>query len=418
MNKIVSSHLILKFQTSLFGAIFLVGLLIVSSCGKRINKSGEEESISKSEQLINDRQYEEALTILEKLHQKNPQDQTIRTKLLHATAGAGGFEALTLISVAQEVEKQVKVFKKNLENLMDQQKSENPYDMIKEIEKVFKPIPYLSAKQSKRLDQAIALYQDFDIDPEQVENYSNFKWGALHVFRMAVNMKLTIKAFRTILPEGESANIEKIELILIPGLGSFGQDLFMSYRLFGSSFDRIQEYSKSIDKVIGYIIKSKNFKLKVNTKARTQAQFYYSLLRDNTQGADVVIRKILDEYIENDQTQATRARIESLIRLSLQNILGRNRDMETGLGGIFSDDLKKSMQIAIERSLEHGNFNPLREFFHSEEPGIRALVGYFKVITGEIVHSDLPEDIRAEVEALIRELEKVDREELLKTGIQ
>lgn len=415
----------------------LILIVIFTGCGKKIEHNSQDSRLAKANAYINHKKFEKAVDVLEKLHQEDPYNKNIQSKLMHAMAGAGGFESLKLLKVGKEIEKLIKEFTERLERQMiydrrvvvreiepedssgntlmksehinsrnnkrkteEDTESSQSLDIIKGVEKLLEPVPNLNKRQLEYLDQAISLYQKFDIEVLNTSEYSNFKWATLHVFRMAVNIKKLVTNFQIVCPQGDSCDLFKFQILIIPGFSSFGLDLFMSYKLYEHSFDRIKDYPKAIDKIIAYLIKDKKFKLQVNTKAKNINEFYSSLIKDNSQGVNRFIKKSLDLYVHNEQTQETSKKVQALFQLFLENILKKNTDMESDLKDIFTDELKGKALESINLVLKKKSFDPVSELLKSKGHEMDVLTTYYKVVLGELSESEIPEQIRIDVEKL------------------
>lgn len=399
-----------------FNAAILIIALAAAGCGKKVNQSSQETAKASASAQLDKGQYESAISTLEPIHAKHPHDEEIKTKLLHAYAGAGGFEALKVMSTWKEIEVLLKKFKKVQEDEIKGSAKAGLDQFATELEKLLAPIPELTTKQQKRLNQAIELYQELGLRVETAGRYNNFKWGTLHVYRLAFNLKTMVKELRKAQVGAETMDLGALEAVALPKLKVIGQDIFMAYKLYGNSFDKIKKIIDSVDKIIAKTVNNKEFRLKVNTMARNEAEFYRSLIEDNIASASVLFRKLGEIYVNNgyeerfqklseglpstEEIAQTNRRIETLVRVFLKNFTEENPQVEERLKNIFTEDLKKEVMTALRSSIELKNSNPIKELLASKKPEIATLSSYYLLLTDAIKVSDLEEEIKVELEAL------------------
>jgi hypothetical protein len=362
-------------------------------------------------------QYEKAIAMLEALRLSLPNDEQIKIKLLHAYAGAGSFEALKVVSIWKEIELLMKEFKKTHEKDLKDSAKVGLDNFAIELEKLLEPIPELTAHQKIRLSQAIELYQELGFRVETAGKYNNFKWGALHIYRLAVNLKEMVQEAKRIQVEGERIDLKAIEKAMIPRLKVIGQDIFMAYKLFGNSFDKIKKITESVDKIIAKTINDKDFKIKINTLAKSEGEFFKSLIKENMNAASVLIRKLGDIYVENghqermqdliktalpseQEVKDSQRRIEAFVKVFIKNFTEENPEIEEKLKSIFTEGLKREIIAAAKESIKVKNTTPLKELLASRQPEVEVLNSYYLLLTNQLQESDLEESIKEELENL------------------
>lgn len=405
--------------------IILMMILALSliGCGKKIESSSKEVSISKASSLLDAGEYESAIQVLEPLHNANPDDPEVGKKLLHAYAGAGSFEALKVASIWKEIEVILDDIKEKQKEKLKKASLESVSSLLSEVERILQPIPELSELQVKRLNQAIRLYQDLGMTVENAGKYNNFKWGVLHTYRLAITIKSIVSSVRRSQAE-EPENFKAIEKLVLPKLKMIGQDLFMAYKLYSNSFDKIKKITESIDKILAKTIKDENFKLKINTLAKNEGEFFKSLINDNIKAASSLLNMLGDIYQNNGHKERVKALVKKLPEQELKDSLKRTEqllkifiaqfnedhpEVENKLRSIFTDELKTEVLEAIKQSLKVKNTDPLKELLSSKKPEVEVLKSYYLILKGDFDESDLEENIKIEVENLKK---KVDLEML------
>jgi hypothetical protein len=400
-----------------FNITILLIALSVAGCGKKVDHDSKTTTLSAVEAQLNSGQYEKAIETLEALRVNHPNDEQIKIKLLHSYAGAGSFEALKVVGIWKEIEGLLKEFKNRQKEDLKTSAKQSLDNFSIELEKLLAPIPELSPKQKLRLNQAIALYQELGFKIETAGKYNNFKWGALHIYRLAVTLKEMVKEAKQIQVEADSIDLKAIERAMVPKLKVMGQDIFIAYKLFGNSFDKIKKITESVDKIIAKTVNDKEFKLKVNNLAKSEGEFFSSLIQDNINAASVLIRKLGDIYVENghkerlenlvktalpseQEIKESQRRIEVLVKVFIKNFTSEHPEIEEKLKSIFTEDLKKEIIAAAKESIKVKNTNPLKELLSSKKPEIEVLNTYYLLLKDEVKASDIEEDIKDELESL------------------
>jgi hypothetical protein len=409
-----------------FNVFILVLSLAITGCGRKVEHSSQERTMSKVEALLDDGQFEKAIEKLEAIRLTSPNDEEIKIKLLHSYAGAGGFEALKVMSIWQEIEVLLKEYKTLQEKKIKASVKDGLDNLAIELEKLLAPIPKLTSKQKVRLTQAIDLYHELGFKIETAGKYNNFKWGSLHIYRLAVNLKEMVQEAKKLQTESDEVDLKAIEKAIIPRLKTLGQDIFMAYKLYSNSFAKIKKITASLDKIIAKTINDDNFRLKVNTLAQSEGEFFKSLMKDNIHAASVLLRKLGDIYQENGHKEKletliktalpsdteikdTEARIEILVKLFIENFSSDHPEIEEKLKSIFTEGLKQEILTAAKESIKLKNTQPLQELLVSKKPEVEIINSFYLILKGDISSSDIEENIKEEVESLRK---KVDLEML------
>lgn len=397
--------------------IALLLFFVSASCGKKVDGNGSEESVSKAEALINDRKFEQAIALLEPLSERYPDNFKIQEKLLHAYAGAGTFEALKVIDIWKKMEKELK--KKNTTKVNQRDLGLSARSFQSRAERILAPLPKLTNKQSQRLDQAINLYQKLGLEVDSAGKYRNFKWGTLHIYRLAINSKI-ILADVSKASEQKPLDKKKIEEAVFSKISIIGQDIFMVYRLFGNSYDNIKKLTDGVDKMISKAVDDKKFKLQVNETVLDQAEFFHSVLADNIGAASILVKKLSDifsgnsfsskwtDFLDvlpgNEQITESEQNIISLIKIFLKTFAEKHPEFEEKIKGLFNAEFKTLLTKAANDSIRLKNMDPLQEFFDSKRIEVQVIVSYYKVLRNEIKMSDLSDDIQQQIEPLTKKL--------------
>lgn len=379
---------------------FILIFLIFWGCGKNIDHSANEKEISTAQYLIDNKKFEEAINILEPLSNENPKDKKIKLKLFHSYAGAGTFEALRVLAIWRKIEVALKEFRQPSDK-----ETISVSLFIQELEKLLAPIPKLTAKENIRLAQAINLYQEMGLEIEAVGRYRNFKWGALHIYRLAVNLKEIIHLVQVYVPEEGEVDLRGLEKVFIPKVGTFGRDFFMSYQLFSKSYPKIQKVSDYLDRVIAKTI-NKKFKLKINTLTIDEDEFFKQFLRDNIEGFSILLKKLFDVYKTHDQKNNSKEKLEALFKMTMKILVDAKTEIDESLQKIFTHDFKTKIATGIKDSIRLKSAAPLKELLALKQHEFSVLRNYYLILKGEIDESGIEDSIRDDIRRLGDQIER------------
>lgn len=251
-------------------SILVFCLLLLSSCGKN-TQTASGRDLAQAQANLDHKDYGSAISLLEGLKEANPHNQEIQVKLFHAYAGASGFEAIKMAQIVVQIEKSMKELEKN--------KVQGFESYFKKWEEILAIVPQIGPKQEKRLNQAIHLYQKLEFHSLESSKYNNFKWGTIHIYRLALTIKSLNKELKNLIGDLEEGQFDqgKIEELIWPKLKRLGHDLLMFYRLYSHSFDRLKQITEGL---------SNRFHLKLNNDAKDEEEFLQFFIRDN--GDDII----------------------------------------------------------------------------------------------------------------------------------
>ena len=379
-------------------AFALVALISFTGCGRNNHQPKYQKELSSIEKLLNNRRYEDAIPKLEKLHQQYPQNHDISIKLLHALAGASSFEALKMVEIVKQMQKTIKEM--NGSDDVDE-------SMSRHILKVLAPIPVLNAKENQRLNQAIELYQRLDLKAETAGSYSNFKWGTLHLYRLVISVRAAAEVVKVATPAGKDAEMTLLEEKLIPQFEMFGIDIFMSYKLFEHSFDRVKEIPELLTKVIANFVDDQTFKLKIPSVIGRKV-FYAQLFRDNRKIVSLLANKVLKTYAKDEKHPENEKDIVKLIYLTIENLDKSTEEMKVSLRAIYTPEFQHEVKQAFSQSLETSSSDPLKDLLGSRQQQIEILKFTYQLISKQITEADIPAEILDEVKVLMAEVKALN----------
>lgn len=413
-----------------FKVAMLLSVIAISGCGKKVELGSDNKKLSSIQAQMDNKQFERAIPALEAMRIANPQHTEVGIKLLHAYAGAATFETVEVIIIWKEIEAALKEIKEAQKNKLDKSIKVSVDGIIADLEKVVAPIPQLSDLQQKRLNQAISLYQELGLEAETAGKYNNFKWGSLHLYRLGVTIKEIVTESKRIESASPKVDLKAIEQMMLPKLKLLLQDIFMAYKLYGNSFDKVKKITESLDNIIAKTVGDEEFKLRINSMAKNEGEFFNSLIKDNSKAASVLIRKMGDIYHANgyieriaalgralpteEEIKTSQKKVEALITVLITNLTKENPEIELKLKAIFTEDLKRDLIKAVQESIKTKNTTPLKALLSSKKPEIEVLNSYYLFLKGELETSELEENIKLELEALRSKVEL----ELLKSELK
>ena len=397
--------------------IAFIGLsLNLTSCGKQIaNKSSRELSVANLQ--LNNRQFEEAISTLENAISKSPTNEELQIKLAHAYAGAGGFESVSFAVLIKDIV---------------QIKADNEVrSILNAIREKLEKVPTLTNVQRARLDQAISLYSQLGLDPYKTSKENNFKWASLHTYRLVITLKDVSTLLSDVYNSSEMYTKNELQSILIKKFDLIAKDFYKSYTLYKNSFTKLQKIAQKFDQLIQGTLGSKEFKLKLDSKAKTYESFIKDLIANNKEivtraivqineklnilDFDSSVQRIFKDFKENKEDVRKRAvRLELLAKLFIENVILKNETKHNELKDIFTQDLQKEAELALKMALVESSVNPIRDFIQSKNTEIATIVEAFNILSSEYKKSNIATIADPDVRALVDYINKEEVKLLVK----
>ena len=404
MNKLITLVLILGIS---FG---------MTSCGKQ-TKSKQSETLSIASSQLNSKDFEGAISTLEKAVEVYPANESIRIKLAHAYAGAGGFEAARFSGIIRD--------------MIEIRVQGEIKDILKEVQGLFINVKDLSQRQKTRLDQAIQLYNDLGMDPYSTSKENNFKWGTLHTYRLLTNLKETVNFLADVSKNTELYTKSEIQDFLVVKGDIISKDFFQSYLLFKNSFSKLQKIAIKVENLIKGSVENDNFKIKIDSKAKTYKAFIQDVIKDNKRiiaRALVEITKKIDlldvegsvEEIFSDFNTKKKdvderlKRLELLSGLFLGFVVLKNPTKVEEINSIFSDELTKEFELTIRDAIAEKSADPIKDFLNSKESSIKVITDAWKILNSEFKSSQIRFIADPDVKKLVSYINKEKVKDLLR----
>lgn len=306
--------------------LILLLQVLALGCGKN-TKTAEGREMAEALHLLNSKNYEAAIPKLENICARRG-DVDCKIKLMHAYAGAGGFEALRVMRMAKVLEK----------NLVEAKKLKTK-NLLSTTQLALEPMPLLSAHKKNRINQAIAIYDEVEPFFETAGQYNNFKWGLLHAFRLGTTFKSFYEEVRV-----ASETKDKISAFLPlrkkigKNFESIFQDASWTYKLLKHSYPKFQKIMLKIDKLL----------IPINPKS----QDLYS---------DII------EQLEN------------FVGLIIEDLAVDHPELVERLRSINIQDLLKNANDAFNDSLRDGKFDPMRAYLKVSKEDWKTIYDAFMI---------------------------------------
>ncbi|HEY8279145.1 MAG TPA: hypothetical protein VIH99_05955 [Bdellovibrionota bacterium] len=292
-----------------------LALAVLAGCSHKDAESGERsEAYTAALASLNNHEYERAIAILEPMAQANPQDAKLNKRLMHAYAGASGFELGRFKSIMESLA--ATKFNEDFQGTLDDFKRANSVQKLKwndirrfrferfqsRFQQLFAPVPELDKNQYNRLNQAITLYERQGLDPSSVPAEDNFQWGLIYSYRTLVNVRALGRKIDFVMQGKEKADNLVLEGRILRSIKRILQDVLKAHRLFRNSYGKLQEVSVKIEE-FAHRISGKRIKAEVVQTSRTFEDLLNSLLRENVNEssdlmASLVNRVRLGDYEE------------------------------------------------------------------------------------------------------------------------
>lgn len=409
--------------------VFAICLALSAGCIQKNHQVTDSQSMVQAQMMLDQRNYSSAILKYEQIVIADPSNETAKIKLFHAYAGAGGFEALSLVDVLKAAENKIAEVqnreKEKVKNKIKQKTIQAIENSIDELSEILSPIPTLTEIQKVNLNKALSLYQELGLKIDTAGSYNNFKWGTLHAFRLAVNLKDMVVNLQRSKDVNHNFDLSLVEKAIMSHSKEMGTDFFQVVKLYSNSYTKFKLIHEKIENLIGKTINSPSFKLKINSLATDEKDFYQSFIKDNTEA----ITSIVSEYISNYthevkslvgksdkilpptiEIEATTTRIKALISLAVRQFTIEQPDAEVALKELFSSQTKQELYQSLIDSINNEDLSNVKSFILSKEGKLNALVSYARLLSKNITESGIDTEIRNEINALAA---KVDQQVLI-----
>jgi hypothetical protein len=291
--------------------LLLLLQVLVLGCGKN-TRNAEGREMAEALHLLNSKNYEAAIPKLEKICQRQG-DVDCKIKLMHAYAGAGGFEALRVMRMAKVLEK----------NLVEAKKIKTS-DLLLTTKMALDPMPILTPHKKHRINQAIAIYDVVEPYFETAGQYNNFKWGLLHAFRLGTTMKsFYIDVAEAIEGKNKIDAIRPLRKKIGKNFESIFQDASWTYKLLKHSYPKFQKIMLKFDKLL------------IPISPHSQ-NIYHDIIRH----------------------------LEGFVTLMIDDLAEENPELSEELRKINIQDLLGGANEAFNESLRDGKLDPMRDYFN------------------------------------------------------
>ncbi len=317
--------------------LLLLVQALVLGCGKN-TKTDEGQQMADALHLLNSKKYEEAIPKLEKICARRG-DVGCKVKLMHAYAGAGGFEALKVMRMAKILEK----------NIVEAKKIKSS-SLLTTTQMALEPMPLLTPHKRNRINQAIKIYDEVEPFFETAGQYNNFKWGLLHAFRLGT----TMKSFYIELIEA-SEKKDKISSFLSfrkkigKNFEAIFQDASWTYKLLKHSYPKFQKIMVKFDKLL----------LPINPHSR------------NLYGEIIVKLEEFVGLIIDDLALDHPVLVEELRKIDIQDLLGKANE-------------------ALNESLRDGKFDPMKNYIKTSKKDWKVIYDAFIIYNDKHKVFNLP----------------------------
>lgn len=189
-------------------ALFLV------ACAPPNAAMDTERAIAESTQALNQGEFSKAVDILEPAYMANPASSELQNKLMHAHAGASGFNAMTFYRF-----------------LKGGGQNENS------VREALREISPLDEGKRAHLSRAIEIFEASQLAVSERSQKDNLKWGVLYLYRALGDIKLLSDS-----PPGSLSTQQEIA-----AMSSILKDIYRTYLLFKSSYAKIQVIANRLD---------------------------------------------------------------------------------------------------------------------------------------------------------------------------
>lgn len=383
-------------------ALIILSILILSGCGKKTT-SAEGKKLAAISAQLNGRDYEGAIEALEELQKENS-DPSIKIKLAHAYAGASGYET---INFSLTLDKVSHTKTKGWER-------KTAKEVLELVVRAMDPIPTLSSKQKRRLDQSIDLYKELGFSPYTATKEVNFKWGVLHTYRLLTTLKSLIITFKSVAFEEIQVSNEELEKLTIEAFTAMGKDFFDSYLLYVNSYDKLKNTASKFEEMLQKLNNVQDLKIQLSVNAKDHAEFINDFFTMNTKFTAILVRKAIKlfevgdyqtaikEMINQDipsqeRVLSSERKIAILLETFLQSTMTDHPIIDYTIKKVFTPELEAEVKKAVKLSMKKGNAQPLKDLYASKSVEMTLVRGCYDIFVKEGKDQEIDQPISEEL---------------------
>ncbi|MGZ3711363.1 MAG: hypothetical protein ACXVBE_06385, partial [Bdellovibrionota bacterium] len=412
-----------------FSCLSLVAIALLTSCSNRANKGVETSaSFQTSLQEINSRDFEGAIATLEPLSRAQPQNVEVQRRLMHAYAGASGFEApkfkdsldrLARDKGKKKLQASVDEFKRihSLRTIgASEVRSFRAHRVTTALVDAVDEIPLLTKIQYARLNQAIDLYEKNGFDYRTSSKDDNFQWGLLYSYRMLSNLRYLAEELDRMSAGKNNHSNQQIERVFIRAWNMVSWDAFHAYKLFRHSYDKLQEIGMKAEDFLSRISGRRiNARLLEESNSATEVvQIFLNENREIT--ADLLARiedRIREGNFEGMLNQAFRDfrektpevryhedRMRAVLRVYVDEYREDNQSGIKELRDLFDDQLRQEVKSAYFAALREETLDSFTRLYRDEHSHFRTAIDLADTLAKDVDTKDLTADLKPHVLAL------------------
>lgn len=398
-------------------------------------------SYAQAMQAMNQKNYEEAVVALEKVVAEYPNSPEAKRRLMHAYAGAAGFESMKFRNQIEDVKKRLESseFKSSLSELEEFQRQHSSVSRIdlsllrklrkvtvsRRLKELFSSIPTLSPRQTERLAQALRMYKDLGLSPKTSSKEDNFKWGVLFSYRILVNLKLQFDSLDKTVSQSSKAGWESHKELTLKSSKQIIEDAKFAYTLFKYSYTKLSKITDAIDK---FLKKATNgrFHGEMIVEAKSVGELLSRFMLENrdltadftatieekfeNSGLAQMAEEIFDRVKnESPEYEYRKDRIRAIVRKSI-DLMNQEHSKEIDGAVLISKKVWSELEPYLNSIEEEGSFDEIKKLLRDHRSELNYLKRLAKDLLDEERMVDLHAQLRPQLEAL---REMVDREQVI-----
>lgn len=397
-------------------ALVLASFLLFAACGKKTT-SADGKKLAAINSQLNARDYEGAIESLESLQKENS-DPEIKIKLAHAYAGAAGYETINFTVTLDKVSHtETKGWERRTTK-----------EVLAKVVAAMEPIPTLSPKQKRRLDQSIDLYKELGFSPYTATKEVNFKWGVLHTYRLLTTLKSLILTAKSLAFEEVQMSNEEIEKVAIEHFESMAKDFFDSYLLYVNSYDKLKGIAAKFEEMMQKMSAMKDLKIELainysgNTEVKSKeykdhVEFINDFFAMNSKFTAILVRKAIKlfeagdyqvaikDILTNDvpseeQVLESENKIAILLETFVRQTYSANPIVDYTLKKVFTPALEIEVRDAVNLAVKKRNSEPLKKLYESKSTEMSLLRTSYQIYVKEAQKQKIDQVITEELASL------------------
>lgn len=423
----------------LFFRALCLSLLLVGCAKSAGDDALQEPEFTAAVEMLNQKRFEEATVAFERLAARYPKSTDVKRKLMHALAGAAGFDAIAfkvrVEGIAKKLEEGSYDPKRSLADEWAEYLGGRPaadpvnYEelrarqMVGTLERISRDLPGLDDLSHERLVRALDLYGQLGFRFETATEEDNFQWGIITIYRAMADTRGMAASLAAAARSEDALESSDLDSRLLKAISRSLRDVYRTYKLFSYSYSKLRGVAERMDTFVTKLVGGEG--VTILRQSNSADDFVRQLVRYNLEPvADAaaamstvpdgsLTRGLRQVFFGNRKASAPERyrydRTRAFNRVLLREWSLADEMELRAPGALLSRELVDEVEGALARAGDVGSLLPLYDLQREQGSAFHRLAQVGSLLVNEAPAREIAPDYRKDVVAL---RDRVDEEQL------